>query len=174
MKLIEDDRRYRQDFIEFNDKDQDAIHVFCYNDSGRIGMLTYCNNLSVKDYCDLRTSVGWPYISDDQAQSGLDNSDFIISCVDEGKTVGCARIFWDKGYIAYLADVIVNPEYQGQGIGKKMVQECIKYIDNQLKEGWRIKIVIVASKGKEAFYEKLGFKARPNDNDGPGMDMWRE
>ena len=112
--------------------------------------------------------------SDFIAQSGLDNSDFIISCVDEGKTVGCARIFWDKGYIAYLADVIVNPEYQGQGIGKKMVQECIKYIDNQLKEGWRIKIVIVASKGKEAFYEKLGFKARPNDNDGPGMDMWRE
>ena len=104
----------------------------------------------------------------------MDNSDFIISCVDEEKTVGCARIFWDKGYIAYLADVIVNPEYQGQGIGKKMVQECIKYIDNQLKEGWRIKIVIVASKGKEAFYEKLGFKARPNDNDGPGMDMWRE
>ena len=137
-------------------------------------MLTYCNNLSVKDYCDLRTSVGWPFISDDQAQSGLDNSDFIISCVDEVKTVGCARIFWDKGYIAYLADVIVNPEYQGQGIGKKMVQECIKYIDNQLKESWRIKIVIVASKGKEAFYEKLGFKARPNDNDGPGMDMWRE
>ena len=27
---------------------------------------------------------------------------------------------------------------------------------------------------QEAFYEKLGFKARPNDNDGPGMDMWRE
>ena len=50
-------------------------------------MLTYCNNLSVKDYCDLRTSVGWPFISDDQAQSGLDNSDFIISCVDEGRTV---------------------------------------------------------------------------------------
>ena len=91
-------------------------------------MLTYCNNLSVKDYCDLRTSVGWPFISDDQAQ----------------------------------------------GIGKKMVQECIKYIDSQLKDGWRIKIVIVASKGKETFYEKLGFKVRPNDNNGPGMDMWRE
>ena len=55
-----------------------------------------------------------------------------------------------------------------------MVQECIKYIDSQLKDGWRIKIVIVASKGKEAFYERLGFKLRPNDNDGPGMDMWRE
>ena len=93
---------------------------------------------------------------------------FLISHFSQMKNL------WDKGYIAYLADVIVNPEYQGQGIGKKMVQECIKYIDNQLKEGWRIKIVIVASKGKEAFYEKLGFKARPNDNDGPGMDMWRE
>ena len=25
-------------------------------------------------------------------------------------------------------------------------------------EGWRVEIVIVASKGKELFYEKLGFK----------------
>ena len=137
-------------------------------------LLGYSNKLLVKDYCDLRTSVGWPSISYDQAQSGLDNSDFIISCADEGKTVGCARLFWDKGYIAYLADVIVKPEYQGLGIGKKMVQECINYIDSQIKEGWRIKIVIVAAKGKEEFYEKFGFKARPNDNYGSGMDMWRE
>ena len=41
-------------------------------------------------------------------------------------------------------------------------------------EGWRVKIVIVASKGKELFYEKLGFKVRQNDNNGPGMAMWRE
>ena len=137
-------------------------------------MLRYRNCLSVEDYCRLRSSVGWSPLVEEQAQSGLENSDFIISCQDDNETVGCARFFWDKGYIAYLADVMVIPAYQGQGIGKTLVSECIKYIDGQLKGGWRIKIVIVSAKGKERFYEKLGFHIRPNNADGPGMNMWRE
>ena len=52
--------------------------------------------------------------------------------------------------------------------------ECIGFVDSMLKEGWRIKIVIVASKGKERFYEKFGFVERPNESEGAGMNMWRE
>ncbi len=137
-------------------------------------MLCFYNHLFVEDYCRLRSSVGWAPLVKEQAQSSLENSDFIISCRENDETVGCARVFWDKGYIAYLADVIVAPKYQGKGIGKALVSECIKYIDSQLKEGWRIKIVIVSTKGKEQFYEKLGFQIRPNDKDGAGMNMWRQ
>ena len=54
-----------------------------------------------------------------------------------------------------------------------MVSECISFIDRQLKDGWRIKIVIVSAKGKEPFYEKFGFEIRPNSNDGAGMQVWR-
>ena len=136
-------------------------------------MLKYNNELSVKEYCELRAAVNWQPIIEDQAQSGLNNSDFIITCRVNDDIIGCARIFWDKGYIAYLADVMVKPEYQKQGIGKKLVSECIAYIDNQLKDGWRIKIVIVSAKGKEQFYEKFGFELRPNERDGAGMQMWR-
>ena len=60
-----------------------------------------------------------------------------------------------------------------KGIGKKLVNECVRYIDNQLKDDWHIKIVIVSAKGKEQFYEKLGFQIRPNERDGAGMQMWR-
>ena len=136
-------------------------------------MLKYNNNLSVKEYCELRAAVAWQPIIKEQAQSGLNGSDFIIACRDNDNIVGCARILWDKGYIAYLADVMVKPEYQKQGIGKKLVSECIAYIDNQLKDGWRIKIVIVSAKGKEQFYEKFGFELRPNGSDGAGMQTWR-
>ena len=136
-------------------------------------MITYCNILSAKEYCELRSAVAWKPIPEDQAQSGIDHSDFVIACWDGETIVGCARIFWDKGYIAYLADVMVKPAYQKQGIGKKMVEECISYIDGQLKEGWRIKIVIVSAKGKEPFYERFGFEIRPNENDGAGMQLWR-
>lgn len=137
-------------------------------------MLSYSNSISVEEYCDLRSSVGWLPIIEEQARSGLDHSDYIISCRDDGLIAGCARIIWDKGYIAYLADVMVRPAYQGRGIGRKVVSECIGYIDSQLKEGWRVKIVIVSSKGKEKFYEKFGFQIRPNDHDGAGMNLWRE
>ena len=135
-------------------------------------MLEYTHMLSAKEYCELRAAVQWKPIAEDQAQSGLDHSDFIVACREQEKIVGCARIFWDKGYIAYLADVMVKPEYQGRGIGKKLVESCISYIQSQLKEGWRIKIVIVSAKGKEPFYEKFGFQVRPNENDGAGMQMW--
>ncbi|MBR5533730.1 MAG: GNAT family N-acetyltransferase [Ruminiclostridium sp.] len=136
-------------------------------------MLTYHHTLSAAEYCALRSAVGWQSLVEEQAQSGLDHSDFVVACRDGEDAVGCARIFWDKGYIAYLADVMVKPEYQGQGIGKRLVEACIAYIDGQLKEGWRIKIVIVSAKGKEAFYEKFGFQLRPNDRDGAGMQVWR-
>jgi len=136
-------------------------------------MLEYSNRLSVKEYCELRAAVGWQAIIEEQAQSGLEHSDFIIACRAYDEIVGCARIFWDKGYIAYLADVMVKPEYQKQGIGKRMVSECISFIDRQLKDDWRIKIVIVSAKGKESFYEKFGFEIRPNINDGAGMQIWR-
>ena len=136
-------------------------------------MLNYNHILSAKEYCELRSAVAWKPIPEDQAQSGIDHSDFVIACRDNDEIVGCARIFWDKGYIAYLADVMVKPDYQRQGIGKRLVDECIAYIDRQLKEGWRIKIVIVSAKGKEPFYERFGFEVRPNENDGAGMQLWR-
>ena len=136
-------------------------------------MLTFGNSISVEEYSELRISVNWALLAADQEKSGLEHSDFIISCRDDEHIVGCARVFWDKGYIAYLADVIEKPEYQGRGIGSKLVSECISYIDSQLKEGWRIKIVLVSAKGKESFYEKFGFACRPNDTLGAGMDLWR-
>ena len=136
-------------------------------------MLTFGSSISVEEYSELRRSVNWAPLAEDQERSGLEHTDFIVSCRDGDHIAGCARVFWDKGYIAYLADVIVKPEYQRQGIGRKMVSECIRYIDSQLKEGWRIKIELVSAKGKEKFYEKFGFKTRPNDTEGSGMNLWR-
>ena len=135
--------------------------------------MEYNNILSAKEYCLLRDAVSWAPLVEEQAQSGLDHSDFIVACRDGNTIVGCARVFWDKGYIAYLADVMVKPEYQKQGIGTRLVQSCIDYIDRQLQPGWRIKIVIVSAKGKEPFYEKFGFQLRPNEHDGAGMQLWR-
>ena len=132
------------------------------------------NKLSAKEYCTLRAAVQWQPIPEEQAESGLQHSDFIAVWRDGETVAGCARVFWDKGYIAYLADVMVHPDYQKQGIGTKLVEECIAFVNRQRKPGWRIKIVLVSAKGKEPFYEKFGFRLRPNETDGAGMQLWVE
>lgn len=42
----------------------------------------------------------------------------------------------------------------------------------RLQEGWKIKVVILAAKGKEPFYEKFGFNSRPNEEEGAAMNLW--
>ena len=122
-------------------------------------MLCFFHDLSAEDYVRLRSSVGWTPLIREQAQSCLENSDFIVSCRESDETVGCARVFWDKGYIAYLADVIVIPEYQGQGIGKRLTEAAMEALS---REGiFKTALVVFADNdGGNEFWEKLGFTAR--------------
>ena len=83
---------------------------------------------------------------------------------------GCRA--YQSGYVAFLSDVIVAPEYQKQGIGKKLVESVIQRIKDDMKPGFKVKLNLNAAKGKEPFYEKLGFKVRPNEDTGAGMDQW--
>ena len=50
-------------------------------------MLEYSNTLSVKEYCELRSAVGWQSIVEDQAEAGLKHTDYMISCRDGEKIV---------------------------------------------------------------------------------------
>ena len=134
--------------------------------------ITYKNFIPVEDYNRLRAAVGWEKLCDEQARQGLEHSAWVASCYDADKIVGIARILWDRGSIAYLADVIVMPEYQGQGIGRMLVEKAMAFIRSQLKDGWKITVVLLSAKGKEEFYEKFGFRERPNENAGAGMDLW--
>lgn len=135
-------------------------------------MFHYKEFLYVDDYITLREAVGWGKLCDEQAQQGLLNSAYVIGCYENDKIIGSARIIWDKGYISYLADVMVMPEYQGMGIGCKMVEMAIAFMKSQIKSGWKIKMVLVSAKGKEGFYRKFGFIERPNEDAGAGMDLW--
>lgn len=134
-------------------------------------MLTYKHDILAVEYNLLRETVGWGALPEEQAYAGLEHSFKVISCYDGEKNVASARILWDRGYIAYLADVMVLPDYQGQGIGKMMVTELLDELRKQMKEDWYVKVVLVAAPNKEAFYERLGFTIRPNEHLGAGMQI---
>ena len=137
------------------------------------GKLIYTDTMTGEEYNELRLSVEWKPITEGQAERGLEHTTFLVAVRDQDKIVAMGRMLFDFGYTAYLGDVIVRPEYQGQGIGKKIVEELIDRTMEAAHEGERIMFILGAAKDKEGFYEKLGFHRRPNEFSGDGMSMWR-
>lgn len=129
----------------------------------------YDNDLSVTDYNLLRLSAGWGTVPEQQAQRGIDNSAFIITAKCNSETVGMTRVVSDYGYIAIIVDVIVLPEYQSKGIGREMMNRVMEYLNNSIVKGEKLMVNLMAAKGKETFYDKFGFKQRPDEQYGAGM-----
>lgn len=135
--------------------------------------LKFTEKMSSEEYNELRLSVGWKAITKRQAYAGLEHTTFLTAVRNENKIIAMGRMIFDFGYTAYLGDVIVRPEYQCQGIGRKIVEILIDKTMDSVCEGERIMFILGAAKGKEDFYEKLGFHKRPNEFSGAGMSMWR-
>lgn len=132
------------------------------------------NYMTPEEYMEFRRLVGWSAFPLEQAAEGLKNS-FIIACFRvDGKPVALGRAVSDHGYVVYIADVIVIPEYQGNGLGRKVMEYLMEQIKASMKPGYRVMISLLAAKGKEEFYNKFGFEDRPSENFGCGMHQWIE
>ncbi len=134
--------------------------------------MEFLKDLTPEEYNALRESVDWRPASIAQAKRGLEHTTFLLVAREGGKAVAMGRVLFDFGYTAYIGDVIVRPEYQGRGIGKYIVESLIQAVMDATDDEDRIMFILGAAKGKEGFYEKLGFQVRPNELVGPGMTMW--
>ena len=135
-------------------------------------MIRYGEYITAEEYMGLRKMVGWVEFPLEQAQACIDKAYMILCVRDDEKAIGVVRLLWDGGYIAFLSDVIVDPEYQGMGIGRKLVEESIQKLKDGMKPGYKVKLTLNSSKGKEPFYGKFGFRERPNEDAGAAMDQW--
>lgn len=135
-------------------------------------MIEYGNEISTDEYNSLRRSVGWKVLDVEQARRGLDNSMLVIVARRDGQAIGSARVIGDGGYMYLIADVMVRPDCQGLGVGKAMLVRINEWLEDLGKDGRCVMANLMATKGNEGFYEKLGFISRPNDEMGPGMVRW--
>jgi len=70
----------------------------------------------------------------------------------EGRLIGAGRALADGSDCAYLCDVALLPQYQGQGLGKAIIQRLVAQCADHKK------IILYCVPGKEGFYQSLGFK----------------
>lgn len=129
------------------------------------------NALTEKDFNRLRVSAGWGQLSAKQGEEALNNSLLTIAVMDEGQVIGMGRLVGDGVCICYVQDLVILPQYQGKGIGKAIMERLIAYAKEHGVSGTHLTLGLFAAKGKEEFYQKLGFFTRPNENRGPGMEI---
>lgn len=80
------------------------------------------------------------------------NSMFVCFVFDGKTLIAAGRALADGVDCSYICDVAVLPAYQGISLGKSIVSNLVE------RSRGHKKIILYANPGKEAFYEKLGFR----------------
>lgn len=126
------------------------------------------NGLTYEEYIALRDSVGWYNLAEEQVSKSIKNSIYDIVVEDNGQAIAMGRLIGDGIYFL-IADIVVKPEYQGKGVGSKIIDKLLTYVDTNTPIGGRSSVQLIAEKGKEEFYIKKGFKLIPHEFCGSGM-----
>ncbi len=82
------------------------------------------------------------------------NSNPVITAWDGDLMMGFARATSDGVYRATIWDVVVHPDYQGAGIGRKLVETILSH-----PHVARVERVYLMTTNQQHFYEKIGFEA---------------
>jgi len=135
-------------------------------------MIEYSNKISIDDYLALRKSADFKALSARQAKAALENCAYLTVARDGEKAVGYTRLIFDNAYFAVLTEVSVLPDYQGHGIGGRMLEDTLDFAKSLIKNGEYLMILLLSARGKEGFYKKFGFEERPDDEYGSGMSLW--
>ena len=124
-------------------------------------MISYSNQVSItaKQAIDLyeRSTLGErrPINNVTTFELMLKNANLIVTAWDDDKLIGISRSLTDFAYVAYLADLAVDEQYQRTGIGKQLIEET------KARLGPECMIVLLAAPKANAYYEHLGFEHNP-------------
>jgi len=93
------------------------------------------------------------------------NSNHIIYvAIDNKKIVGSTtllieqKFIHDGGLVGHIEDVVVRKDYEGKGIGIKLVTSMLE----RAKEKNCYKTILDCKDGVKQFYERIGFKRESN------------
>ena len=117
--------------------------------------ITYKNihDFKQSDLQELFLSVDWSSGHyPEKLVIAMKNFETVYTAWDKDKLVGLICAMDDGVMTAYIHYLLVNPDYQDMGIGKKLVEK--------MKDRYKdyLRIVIVAYNEEIGFYESCGFE----------------
>ena len=85
----------------------------------------------------------------------FERSQLVLSLWDGERLVGLARVLTDGEQVSYLCDLAVEPDVQGAGVGKRLVDEVMSRCRGT-------DLVLRDSNLSSGFYDRLGFDTVEN------------
>lgn len=117
------------------------------------------NELTAEQFIELWETVWGDGPTLEQTELAMKHTLFRVSIWDDDKIVAMARMNGDMGLNYYIKDVVVRPEYQKRGIGRMLINELLKFINDNGVKGTDVFVELCAVPDKIPFYEKFGFEA---------------
>lgn len=158
-------------FTWSNDVSVDEVVIMQWTDendpSGKEYNIVYRNGgpvdaAAVEVLCD---KINWPRRPQDKLDKALRNS-FLVAAVtleepgcapEARRLIGTARCTSDGAFNATIWDLIVDPQFQGLGLGKALMELLVRSL---LKRDIS-NITLYADAGVVSFYKRLGFDVDP-------------
>jgi N-acetylglutamate synthase-like GNAT family acetyltransferase len=86
-------------------------------------------------------------------QIALANSRPIVTAWDADRLIGFARATSDGIYRATIWDVVIHPDYQGAGLGRRLVETVLMHPHVN-----RVERVYLMTTNQQKFYQRIGFE----------------
>lgn len=80
----------------------------------------------------------------------------VMSAWHADRLVGVSRSLTDHAYCCYLSDLAVDKAYQGQGIGKALIDRTRAVIGDE------VSLILLAAPGAMSYYPAVGFEQANN------------
>lgn len=135
-------------------------------------MTTYRDNvLTANDVLAFQEKMNWSIDPVEMWEKSLNHTLYNVVAVENDEIIGMGRLLGDASIYWYVNDVYVLTAHQGRGVGKAIMERLLNYIQENSIPNTEVSVCLMCAKGKEGFYEKLGFKCRPHDYEGSGMEL---
>jgi GNAT superfamily N-acetyltransferase len=111
---------------------------------------------SLEEALPLYESVGWTAYTrePERLARALANSTYVVTARDGDRLVGLARVLSDDARIWYLQDLLVDPQVQGQGLGRRLLAACRARFRHTGQGVW----LSDADSPASAFYARCGIE----------------
>ena len=110
-----------------------------------------CENIVWNIIPEILKTVGMSYHDPEIHRKTFSCSASVVFVFDDEQLIGFGRAISD-GYIqAAIYDVAVLPGYQGQNIGRQIIENIVASLPG-------CNFILYAAPGKDLFYEKLNFR----------------
>ncbi|MEC7941743.1 MAG: GNAT family N-acetyltransferase [Pseudomonadota bacterium] len=106
------------------------------------------------EFCEMRAKAKLSPKSLKAATIALPNSLYGISIREGDQLIAMGRVVGDGACNFEVVDVAVDPIYQGQGLGRKVMEYIDNYLSSVALEGSYVSMIA----DEPVFYEKLGYK----------------